>query len=211
MPPAPGARHRLHPGPFAPGQGPGRAALADSAGPSRQRTAPAAHCHPRGRQCLPADLPRRLQPTLHLPTDPTAVWRRPPRDLDRFLSCRYPRRVARDNTVRLGPRCVQIPRGPRRALLRGLPRRTPRTPRWPAARLPPRPLSGHAAVAGTSLRPAAAQRPEVARAAVLRVPACPPRSSGSPDPDGGRRGSRLPGPRGFRTDVSRSCGNEGDR
>jgi len=86
--------------------------------------------------------------------------------------------------------------------------------RWPAARLPPRPLSGHAAVAGTSLRPAAAQRPEVARAAVPRAPACPPRSlspSGSPDPDGGRRGSRLPGPRGFRTDVSRSCGNEGDR
>src|SRR5438132_7657800 len=46
------------------------------------------------------------------PADPTAVWRRPPRDLDRLLSCRYPRVVARDNTVRLGPRWVQIPRGP---------------------------------------------------------------------------------------------------
>ena len=28
------------------------------------------------------------------------------------LSCRYTRRVARDNTVRLGPRLVQLPRGP---------------------------------------------------------------------------------------------------
>ena len=46
------------------------------------------------------------------PEDPTAVWRRPPRDLDRLLSCRYSRRVAHDNTVRLGPRWVQIPRGP---------------------------------------------------------------------------------------------------
>jgi transposase len=41
-----------------------------------------------------------------------AVWRRPPRDLAVVLSCRYQRVVARDNTVRLGPRCVQL-RGPR--------------------------------------------------------------------------------------------------
>jgi transposase len=40
------------------------------------------------------------------------VWRRPPRDLDLVLSCRYSRGVARDNTVRVGPRVVQIPRGP---------------------------------------------------------------------------------------------------
>src|SRR4029450_11914600 len=40
-----------------------------------------------------------------------AVWRRPPRDLAVVLSCRYQRVVARDNTVRLGPRCVQL-RGP---------------------------------------------------------------------------------------------------
>jgi len=45
--------------------------------------------------------------------DPAAVWRRPPRDLDRILSCRYSVAVARDNTVRLGPRWVQIPPGPR--------------------------------------------------------------------------------------------------
>ena len=46
------------------------------------------------------------------PAQPLAVWRRPPRDLALLLSCRYTRRVARDNTLRLGPRLVQIPRGP---------------------------------------------------------------------------------------------------
>jgi transposase len=46
------------------------------------------------------------------PAEPVAAWRRPPRDLADRLSCRYTRRVARDNTVRLGPRLVQIPRGP---------------------------------------------------------------------------------------------------
>jgi transposase len=48
------------------------------------------------------------------PTDATAAWRRPPRDLADRLSCRYTRRVARDNTVQLGPRFVQIPPGPHR-------------------------------------------------------------------------------------------------
>jgi len=43
---------------------------------------------------------------------PRAVWRRPPRDLDSLLSCRYHRVVAQDNTLRLGPRLIQIPRGP---------------------------------------------------------------------------------------------------
>lgn len=37
-----------------------------------------------------------------------AVWRRPPRDLALILSCRYRRVVARDNTIRLGPRWVQL-------------------------------------------------------------------------------------------------------
>lgn len=46
------------------------------------------------------------------PAAPHAVWRRAPRDLALRLSCRYTRRVARDNTVRLGPRLVQLPRGP---------------------------------------------------------------------------------------------------
>jgi hypothetical protein len=46
------------------------------------------------------------------PASPHAVWRRPPRDLDIVLSCRYARVVARDNTLRLGPPLIQIPRGP---------------------------------------------------------------------------------------------------
>ncbi len=46
------------------------------------------------------------------PVEPVAAWRRPPRDLADRLSCRYTRTVARDNTVRLSPRWVQIPRGP---------------------------------------------------------------------------------------------------
>src|SRR5262249_47714799 len=43
---------------------------------------------------------------------PIPAWRRPPRTLDRILSCRYRRVVARDNTVRLGPRWLQLPPGP---------------------------------------------------------------------------------------------------
>jgi transposase len=46
------------------------------------------------------------------PAAAAPVWRRPPRDLDVVLSCRYTRVVARDNTVRLGARLIQIPRGP---------------------------------------------------------------------------------------------------
>jgi transposase len=47
------------------------------------------------------------------PATPAPAWRPAPRDLAHFLGCRYPRTVARDNTVRLGPRWVQIPPGPR--------------------------------------------------------------------------------------------------
>jgi transposase len=46
------------------------------------------------------------------PATPIAVWRRPPRPLAQTLSCRYAVRVARDNTVTLGPRWVQLPRAP---------------------------------------------------------------------------------------------------
>jgi hypothetical protein len=56
-----------------------------------------------------ADHNRRLT---QRPAEPTPAWRRPPRDLVDRLSCRYTRRVGHDNTVRLGPRLVQIPRGP---------------------------------------------------------------------------------------------------
>jgi transposase len=56
-----------------------------------------------------ADYNRRFA---HPPADPTPAWRRPPRDLPLVLSCRYTRTVARDNTVRLGPRWLQLPPGP---------------------------------------------------------------------------------------------------
>lgn len=44
------------------------------------------------------------------PADAAAAWRPAPRDLAALLSCRFTRTVARDNTVRLGPRWVQLPR-----------------------------------------------------------------------------------------------------
>ena len=56
-----------------------------------------------------ADFNRRFA---RAPEDARPAWRRPPRDLEQLLSCRYQRVVARDNTVRLGPRWVQIPPGP---------------------------------------------------------------------------------------------------
>lgn len=43
------------------------------------------------------------------PQDATAVWRRPPGDLDLILSCRYHRIVARDHTVRVGSRRIHVP------------------------------------------------------------------------------------------------------
>jgi len=46
------------------------------------------------------------------PAATPGVWRRPPRALAQLLSCRYLRRVARDHTVTLGPRWVQLPRAP---------------------------------------------------------------------------------------------------
>jgi hypothetical protein len=54
-----------------------------------------------------ADFNRRFT---HAPADVTAAWRPVPRDLAALLSCRYTRVVAHDNTVRLGPRWVQLPR-----------------------------------------------------------------------------------------------------
>src|SRR6266581_1125028 len=43
------------------------------------------------------------------PADAATAWRPPPRDLAAILSCRYTRVVAHDNTVRLGPRWLQLP------------------------------------------------------------------------------------------------------
>ncbi len=57
-----------------------------------------------------ADFNRRFA---HPPADLTPAWRPAPRDLAPILSCRYTRTVARDNTVRLAERSVQLPPGPR--------------------------------------------------------------------------------------------------
>jgi len=51
---------------------------------------------------------------------PRPAWRPPPRELPLLLGCRYPRRVAADNTVRLGLRGLQLPPGPRRRSWAGL-------------------------------------------------------------------------------------------
>jgi transposase len=40
------------------------------------------------------------------------AWRKPPRELDRLLGCRYPRVVRADNTVTLAGQLLQLPSGP---------------------------------------------------------------------------------------------------
>src|SRR4029453_85733 len=62
---------------------------------------------------LPQFLPGFIQRFARAAAEPTPAWRSAPRDLERILSCRYSRVVARDNTVRLGARWLQIPPGPR--------------------------------------------------------------------------------------------------
>jgi transposase len=54
------------------------------------------------------------------PARPRPAWRLPPRELPLLLGCRYARRVAADNTVRLGLRGLQLPPGPRRQSWAGL-------------------------------------------------------------------------------------------
>jgi transposase len=49
------------------------------------------------------------------PAQPQPAWRHAPPSLALLLGCRYLRRVAADNTVRLGLRWVQLPPGPRRS------------------------------------------------------------------------------------------------
>ena len=106
-------RHRLYRGGLPRGQRPRRAPLAHPAGSPHQRTPPAPHHHPGGRQRLSARVPADLNPRFtRPPADAAPAWRRAPRDLALVLSCRYTRRVARDNTVHLGPRWIQLPPGP---------------------------------------------------------------------------------------------------
>jgi winged helix-turn helix protein len=64
-----------------------------------------------GNAFLPAFLADFIPRFAHPPATIIPAWRPVPRDLDHVLSCRYERTVGRDNTVQLGPRWVQIPRG----------------------------------------------------------------------------------------------------
>ncbi len=54
------------------------------------------------------------------PARPRLAWRPAPRELPLLLGCRYARRVAADNTVRLALRGLQLPPGPRRRSWAGL-------------------------------------------------------------------------------------------
>jgi hypothetical protein len=54
------------------------------------------------------------------PARPRPAWRPLPRELPLLPGCRYPRRVAQDNTARLGLRGLPLPPGPRRRSWAGL-------------------------------------------------------------------------------------------
>src|SRR5437867_6352657 len=95
-----------------------------------------------------ADFQRRF-PTP--PASPTAAWRPAPCDLELILSCRYRRVVARDNTVQLGGRWLQVPPGPG-VLCRPAPG-SPRIARWAAGRDARRPAARHPALSLAGLRP----------------------------------------------------------
>lgn len=47
------------------------------------------------------------------PSHASPAWRRPPPDLALLIGCRYQRVIARDHTIRLGSRLIDIPPGPR--------------------------------------------------------------------------------------------------
>jgi transposase len=53
------------------------------------------------------------------PRDSCSAWRRPPRLFDQTLACRYDRIVARDNTVSIPGRWIQISPGPARRSYQG--------------------------------------------------------------------------------------------
>jgi len=61
---------------------------------------------------LPGFVNRHNRRFAHVARDGQPAWRRPPRDLDRLLGCRYPRVVRLDNTVLLANESLQLPPGP---------------------------------------------------------------------------------------------------
>ena len=60
---------------------------------------------------LPGFIARHNQRLAIAPAETTSAFRSAPRDLDRILGCVYERVVARDNTVRIPGRWVQVPPG----------------------------------------------------------------------------------------------------
>lgn len=63
---------------------------------------------------LPDFIARHNRDRAGAPRDCTSAFRPAPRDLDHILACRYPRVVARDNTVAVQLRWLQLPPGPGR-------------------------------------------------------------------------------------------------
>lgn len=61
---------------------------------------------------LPGFITRFNRQLARAPREPLGVWRPAPRGLDHVLACRYPRVVARDNTVSIPGRVLDLPPGP---------------------------------------------------------------------------------------------------
>ena len=68
---------------------------------------------------LPAFIARFNRQLGCAPRESAGLWRRAPRDLDRLLACRYPRVVARNNTVSIPGLVLDLPPGPQRASRHG--------------------------------------------------------------------------------------------
>lgn len=64
---------------------------------------------------LPGFIARFNRQLARAPREPVGLWRSVPRALDRVLACRYPRVVARDNTVSIPGHVLQLPPGPHHA------------------------------------------------------------------------------------------------
>jgi len=63
------------------------------------------------REFLPGFITRFNRQLARAPREPLGVWRPVPRQLDQVLACRYPRVVARDNTVSIPGRVLDLPPG----------------------------------------------------------------------------------------------------
>lgn len=61
---------------------------------------------------LPEFIPRFNRHLARAPREPDGVWRSAPRHLERVLACRYPRVVARNNTVSIPGHVLDLPPGP---------------------------------------------------------------------------------------------------